>query len=89
MKTNKNYEFCPSTGGFYSARFIEDGCVYWVQNDLPNCLTKSKIDGDNTFMEENIIYSIDTETENLPSKHDLKIYKKLFRILKDNDVILD
>ena len=89
MKKDQNYKLYSSSGGFYTARYVENGYVYWVQNDTPSCLTKSKECGDQTFMEENIVYEIVSGTDVFPSKHDERIYKKLYKVLADADVIID
>ena len=84
----KNFELIYTGGGFYIAQYSEDGFIWSTSNEMPHCLTKYVDRGDDTYYEENIVWSVDVD-ESIPTKRDELIYLTLFDMMKDEGIVQD
>lgn len=67
-------------GGIYIAQYSEPGYIWAIDSDMPKCLTKYRYALDETFMDENIVWS--KEAGDLVGK-DKQIYSLLHSMLID------
>ena len=76
-------------GGIYIAQYEEDGFYWTVTNEYSGCLSKFRIpaDRDEMYMEEDMVWSVGADE--LPSKKDEEIYRKLYKMLEDEGCLLN